>query len=93
MDNIFQSPMFPLLLMIPVFYLLILRPKQKELKKAEAMLKSLKKDDTILTNAGIYCQIQAIEEDRVKVKMGDANRVELSKSAILKVVADSKENK
>jgi len=82
----FESPLFPLLLMIPVFYFLILRPQQQERKRTQQMLEALKKGDRVLTSGGIYGTVQSIENDQVALKIGDANRVEFSKSAIAKVV-------
>jgi preprotein translocase subunit YajC len=93
MDN----SLIPLLLMIPVFYFLIIRPQSQERKKLQAMLDKLKKGDKVMTTGGLYAVVQTIQKESVLVKLGSSDRVEIAKSAVIKVVDkkdedDKKEN-
>ena len=66
-----------IVLMVGVFYFLLIRPASKQRKQQQEMLNSLKKDDEVVTAAGFYGKIVAIDDrivtleiaDKVKVKM------------------------
>lgn len=86
MEDLLKGPMLPLLLMLPVFYLLILRPKQKEMKESESMLSALKKGDKVITTGGIYGVVQSVDKEIIQLRIGDASKVEFSKTAIAKKI-------
>ncbi len=69
----------PLFLIFLVFYLLLIRPQQKQLEKQTQMLKALKKGDKIVTGGGFVGTI--VKED------GDAYLVvEIAKDVHVKVL-------
>lgn len=55
----------PFILIFVLFYFLILRPQQKQGKKRDEMIKSLKRGDSVITSGGIYGKILNISEDDV----------------------------
>ena len=75
-----------ILLFVLIFYFLILRPQQKRQKAAQAMLKSLKPGDRVLTSGGIYGQIVGIKDEVVVVKISDDVKVEFAKSSVQGVI-------
>lgn len=81
-----MNQMLPFVLMIPVFYFFIIRPKQKEMKQTEEMLKNLKKGDEVVTSAGIIGSISNVTNDRISLKVGDNNRLEMTKSSVIRVL-------
>lgn len=65
-----QSPfagMGILLLIVPIFYFLIIRPNQKKIKDFETMVKALRRGDRVVTGGGIIGVITRIENDDVLV--------------------------
>jgi len=62
-----------LLMLMPaavvLFMLLIMRPQQKEHKRREEMLKELKKNDRVVTAAGIVAKIASIKPENQTVKL------------------------
>jgi len=62
----------------------MLRPQKKEQKKMSAMLSSLERGDSILTNSGFYGIVIDITEDTVIVEFGNNKncRIPMQKSAI-----------
>ena len=72
--------------MLPVFYFLIIRPKQQEVKKKEEMRSALKKGDKVLTQAGILGVVNDIKEDIITLKLSENTKVDFTKDAILDVV-------
>lgn len=68
----------PFVLIFVLFYFLILRPQQKQTRKKEEMLKSLKRGDNVITAGGIYGKIMNISED-------DIVTLEISKGVSIRI--------
>ncbi|MCD6422864.1 MAG: preprotein translocase subunit YajC [Elusimicrobia bacterium] len=58
---------FPLILIFVIFYFLLIRPQQKQIKKHQEMVASLKKGDKIITSGGIVGTIQKIDGDEIVI--------------------------
>lgn len=67
-----------------LFYFLILRPGRRQELERRAFLTNLKKNDKVLTAAGIYGTVVAIaeKEDEVTVRLDDNVRVKMTKASI-----------
>ena len=76
----------PFILMFVVMYLFFIMPKQKEMKKLDAMRKALKKGDQVLTAAGIIGSVVNVENNIVTVKTGNDTRLDFEQSAIVRVL-------
>jgi len=75
-----------------LFYLLILRPQQKEQKKQKEMLKSIQRGDKVITKGGIYgTVIQDKDETKLQIKIADNVKVDILRSAIISVIQKEKE--
>lgn len=85
---ILGSPIFVLFMMFAIMYFLILRPKQKEQKKHETMLKGLQRGDRILTTGGIYGVVEHVKEKEglLQVKIAEKTRVEMAKTAVTALI-------
>lgn len=82
----------PFILMFVVMYLFFIMPKQKEMKKMDAIRKALKKGDRVLTTAGIIGAVSNIEGSVVTIKTGDSTKIDFEKSAILRVLETKTES-
>lgn len=80
--------LLPFLLVFAVIYFLMLRPQIKRQKETSKMLSTLKKGDRVLTTGGIYGTIVGIKEkeETLLLKIDSEVKVELQRSAIVKVV-------
>lgn len=75
-----------------LFYLLILRPQQKEQKKTQDMLKAIQKGDRVITKGGIYgTVVQDKDENALLLKIADNVKIEILRSAIISVIDKEKE--
>ncbi|HXF48590.1 MAG TPA: preprotein translocase subunit YajC [Verrucomicrobiae bacterium] len=74
----------PLLLIIPIFYLFLIRPQQKKQKEHQRMLAELKKGDRVVTSSGIIGSIWGIDEkeNKIVLKVGEETKIEFLRSAI-----------
>lgn len=78
----YTSLIFPVLLLV-VFYFLLIRPQQKKNKQINEMRNSLKVGDEITTIGGILGNILKIKEDMITIEVGsDKTKVNITKWAI-----------
>jgi preprotein translocase subunit YajC len=74
------------LLLIPVLYLVMIRPQQKRQKQWQSMLSSIKTGDKVTTAGGIRGTIMSIKDDVIIIKVApDGVKMEVAKSAIASV--------
>ena len=79
-------PMLLPLLLIPVLYLVMIRPQQKRQKQWQEMLKSLKAGDRVTTSGGIRGIILSIKDDVIIIRVApDSLKLEIAKTAIASV--------
>jgi preprotein translocase subunit YajC len=79
------SILLPLLL-IPVLYLVMIRPQQKRQKQWQHMLSSIKTGDRVTTAGGIRGIILSIKDDAIVIRVAPDNlKLEVSKTAIASV--------
>lgn len=71
-----------------IFFLLVIRPQQKKVKKHQQMIQSLKKGDQIVTSSGIYGKINKYFDDRdyMLVEIADKTIIKLQKHQVADVV-------
>ncbi len=82
----------PFVLIFVLFYFLILRPQQKQSRKKEDMLKSLKRGDNVITAGGIYGRIMNIsEDDIVTLEISKGVSVRIARSGITGLEGQAKE--
>jgi preprotein translocase subunit YajC len=78
----------PLLIMVPVFYFLILRPQQQRAKQTKQMLEALRRGDRVVTNGGIIGTVAKVVSDtEVAVDIAENVRVRVVRSMISQVLA------
>ena len=77
---------WPLMVMVPLFYFLLIRPQMKRQKEARLMTESLAKGDEIITTGGIAGRIVTLGEVYLTVDLADNVLVKVEKSAIAKVL-------
>jgi len=84
------SAILPLVVLFGIFYLLIIRPQQKQQKEHKNMIDTLQKGDKIVTNGGLIAEVQKVEESFFSVKLNDDTVVRLSKEFVAKKYVDEK---
>lgn len=84
----------PFILIFGLFYLLILRPQQRQTKQRDLLLKNLKRGDRVITAGGIHGRIINVEEDVLTVEIAKGVNVQVSRSSITgKIDTDKSEGK
>jgi preprotein translocase subunit YajC len=78
----------PLILIVILFYFLIIAPaRRKERQQREMLNNSLKKNDRVITNAGIIGTVANIKDEEVTLKL-DEGKMRILKSTIARILGD-----
>lgn len=77
---------WPLMVMIPLFYFLLIRPQMKRQKEQRGMLEQLAKGDEVVTTGGIAGRIITIGEVYLTIDLADNVLVKVQKSAVATVL-------
>lgn len=76
---------FPFILIFIVFYFLLIRPQQKQRKEHEEMLKTLAKNDEVVTTGGVHGTIVNVKETTVVLRIDDNAKLEIEKYAVAQI--------
>ena len=68
--------------MLAVFYLIVLRPQQKEMQRREQFRDSLKVGDMVVTSGGIYGKIVDFQQERVVLEVAARTNIRVQKAHI-----------
>ena len=77
----------PLIAIAAIFYLLLIRPMRRQEQERQALASAIKKNDEILTHAGIYGTVVDVGENddgKITVKIADNVRIKMTRSSVLR---------
>jgi preprotein translocase subunit YajC len=78
--------LLPILAIFLIFYFLLIRPQVRKQKAAEQEARefrdSLKNGDKVITSGGIYGVITSVRDDSVQLRIADAVKIEVLRTAI-----------
>ncbi|MBI3447829.1 MAG: preprotein translocase subunit YajC [Acidobacteria bacterium] len=80
--NLFFQFIVPMGLVFVIFYFLMFRPASKKQKAVEAMLKSLKNGDRVITSGGIYGTVAGITDDIIQLRVSNGVKIDVARNAI-----------
>ena len=78
--------LFPLAMVILIFYVLVFHPQTKARKEHEERIKNLKKHDEVATAGGLIGTVVNVKPQTVTLRVDENVRVEVEKSAISRVI-------
>jgi preprotein translocase subunit YajC len=79
----------PIAAIFLIFYVLLIRPQQKQQKEHEQMLANLKKGQRVLTTGGLYGTIVGIKGDDLEVRFSETVKLVVARSAVSRVIAEA----
>lgn len=65
-----------------VMYFIVIRPQQKQQKRHQDLVQSLKKGDEVILSSGIVGRIFSVEERFVTLEIGDKAKLKVLKQAV-----------
>jgi preprotein translocase subunit YajC len=75
----------PFIALIILFYFLMIRPQQKQMKAHQAMVAALKRGDTVTLSNGMIGKVTRVENDEAMVEISQGVNVRVVKSMISQV--------
>ena len=76
----------PWLLIFGIFYILMIRPQQRQLKAQRDAINAVKKGDEVITGGGIRGRVTKVTDDEAEVEIAQGVRVRVVKSTISNVL-------
>lgn len=77
-----MASLIPILLMFVIFYFLLIRPQQRQVKKHQDFVRNLKAGDRVVTSGGVHGIVRGLTETTVTLEIADNVRVKVTRSAI-----------
>jgi preprotein translocase subunit YajC len=78
--------LLPIILIFMIVYFLLIMPEQRkqkaQVKKHEAMIKGLKKNDKVITAGGIHGVVVNVKDSTVVLKVDDDAKIEIEKQSV-----------
>jgi preprotein translocase subunit YajC len=75
----------PFIGLIILFYFLMIRPQQKQVKAHQAMISALKRGDTVTLSNGMIGKVTRVENDEAMVEISQGVNVRVVKGMISQV--------
>jgi preprotein translocase subunit YajC len=81
------TSLLPMLIFIVILfglmYFFTIRPQRKKQQEAQKMLQAIQRGDRVITNAGIYGQIESVYEDSFLLKTDSGATMRVAKWAVV----------
>lgn len=90
--SMFESFVLPMVIMLPVFYFLIIRPQSKRVKEEEAFVTNLKRGDAVITKSGILGTIDGMTDLFVTLEIAPNTKIKMLKKQIAGSQANFEQN-
>jgi preprotein translocase subunit YajC len=78
----FLVNIFPFLLIFVIFYFLLIRPQQRQVKRHRELVSGVKPRDTAVTNGGLIGKVTKVDENEVELEVAQGVRVRVVKSML-----------
>jgi preprotein translocase subunit YajC len=71
-----------ILVIIAAFYFFMIRPQSSRKKQQQKLLDELKPGDLVITTAGIYGEIESIDQETAVIKVEGGTKLRIARQAI-----------
>jgi preprotein translocase subunit YajC len=77
-----------LVLMVVMFYFVLIRPQSKKAKEHDALLKTVKPGDKVITSGGVVGVVVTVKDKTLSIRSADS-KFEVTKAAITEITERS----
>jgi preprotein translocase subunit YajC len=93
--GLFGTPMIPMMMIFGIMMIMMMRSSSRQRREQQALLANVKKNDKVVTSAGIIGVIVALKEneDEVTLRVDDTtnSRIRVLKSSIVRVTTEEQQ--
>lgn len=72
----------PLVAIFAIFYFLIIRPQQRQMKEHKAKIEAVKRNDEVVTGGGLVGKVLKVDDTYVEVDLGNGVKVKAVKALL-----------
>lgn len=72
----------PFIAVALIFYFMLIRPQQKQMKETKKMLDALKPGDKVITRGGLIGVITSVKEEEVEIEIAKGVKSVFTRSAV-----------
>ena len=81
-----METIFPLLLIVLAFWLLVIRPQRKRQQEMNRIQNSVAPGSEVMLGSGIYGRVTTIGEDTLELELAPGTHVKVARQAVVRVV-------
>ena len=78
----FLGGLVPMFLILGIFYVIFILPMRRKQRKLQEMIHNLKRGDKVITNGGIFGTVMGISDRIVQLRIADSTTIEVSRNAV-----------
>lgn len=71
-----------IVVIIAAFYFFMIRPQGNRRKQQQKLMEDLKPGDQVITTAGIYGEIESVDQDSIVLRIEGGGKIRVAKQAI-----------
>jgi preprotein translocase subunit YajC len=81
-QQVLFTTVIPLAMLFGIFYFVLIRPQAKKASEQQTLIKSLKKNDEVVTNGGLIGRIVDLQEKTVGLEVAQGVKVRIERAQI-----------
>jgi preprotein translocase subunit YajC len=83
-----SSPIWMMVIVFVIMYVLMIRPQQKKVKLHQEMVKNLRRGDSVVTSGGTLGKVtKVVDDDQIEIEIAQGVRVRQMRSMVTEVRA------
>jgi len=83
-----SSPIWMMVIVFVIMYVLMIRPQQKRVKQHQEMVKNLRRGDSVVTSGGTVGKVtKVVDDDQIEIEIAQGVRVRQMKNMVAEVRA------
>jgi len=83
-----QSPIWMMVAIFVIMYVLMIRPQQKKVKQHQEMVKNLRRGDSVITSGGTVGKVtKVVDDDQIEIEIAQGVRVRQMRHMVSEVRA------
>jgi preprotein translocase subunit YajC len=83
-----SSPIWMMVIVFVIMYVLMIRPQQKKVKQHQEMVKNLRRGDSVITSGGTLGKVtKVVDDDHIEIEIAQGVRVRQMRNMVTEVRA------
>ena len=84
-----MTALIPILVLVVLMYFMLIRPQQRRARAQQALMAAIQEGDEVMTTAGIYGFVTAMEGDIAWVEIAEGVEIRVARAALARRIDSS----